>query len=297
MAYNITLTNGQNLVTVADGTTDSSYTSLTLVGKNFAGYGAFLNENYVKLLENFANTTEPPNALQGQIWWDSSNKVLKVRNGTVWKTVSSSTSSSSTPVNPTVGDLWWDTANGQLKVWGGSVWVVIGPAYTATQGQTGVVADVISETGGGQSHIIVKFYVNNSVVSVLSKDPSFSVSSLAGFTIINPGFNLSSIGNLGYYGDANNALNLGGIPAANYLRADQPSSSSFPLTIQNNAGLSVGALTDFTIGVTPTAVNLSGNVAGKDVSMYANVGGIATKLLTLSGTSGAVSVAATQLLH
>ena len=50
MAYNITLTNGSNLVTVADGTTDTSNTSITLIGKNFAGYGAFLNENFVKML-------------------------------------------------------------------------------------------------------------------------------------------------------------------------------------------------------------------------------------------------------
>ena len=97
MAYNINLTNGANLVTVADGTVDTSYTSLTLIGKNFAGYGEFQNENFVKLLENFSNTSSPPNPLQGQIWWDSTNKLMKVYTGSAWKAVSSSSSTATAP--------------------------------------------------------------------------------------------------------------------------------------------------------------------------------------------------------
>jgi hypothetical protein len=58
MAYTINNTSGTVLATVADGTIDTT-TDLTLVGKNYAGYGEFLNENYIKLLENFANTSAP----------------------------------------------------------------------------------------------------------------------------------------------------------------------------------------------------------------------------------------------
>lgn len=301
MAYNLVLTNGQNLVTVADGTTDSNYTSLTLVGKNFADYGTFINENYIKLLENFANNSEPPHALQGQIWWDTSNKVLKVRNGSAWKSVSSSTSSTTAPVTPVVGDLWWDTANGQLKVYGGTTWVVVGPAYTATQGQTGGAADIVAETGGGASHVIFKFYVNNVVVAVMSKDPSFTTTGLgAGFSVINPGMTLSTIGGLGYYGPADNALKLGGVVATNYLRGDQSSTTAFPLAVQNNGGgtattdaLRVGVANDFTVGVSPTAVNLSSTVLSKDLNLYVNIGGVTTKLLSLSGSTSGTSVGAT----
>lgn len=290
MAYNITLTNGTNLVTVADGTIVNDYTSLTLVGKNFAGYGAFLNENFVKLLENFANTTEPPNALQGQIWWDTTNKVLKVKSGAVWKTVSSSTSSAVSPSGATVGDLWWDVANGQLNVWSGSQWVVIGPAYTAIQKKTGSIADSVTEASGtGVSHIVVKFYVNDVLVAVLSKDPSFTSTGLAGFTIINPGFNLSTIGNLGYYGNANNALNLNGISAANYLRGDQESTTNFKFNVRNDAGLTVGAATDLTVGVanagSSPSVNFVSNINGKDINFFTSTP-ITTKLMTLSGTAG-----------
>jgi len=54
MAYVINLTNGGSLVTVEDGTIDQS-TSLKLVGKNNAGYGEILNENFLHLLENFCS--------------------------------------------------------------------------------------------------------------------------------------------------------------------------------------------------------------------------------------------------
>ena len=61
-------TAGKLITTIADGMVDNS-TSLVLIGKNYAGYGHFLNENYLYLLENFANTTQPPNPLSGQIWF------------------------------------------------------------------------------------------------------------------------------------------------------------------------------------------------------------------------------------
>ena len=61
MAYNIVKSDGTPLATISDGQTNSTATSLTLVGKNFAGYGTFLNENFVKLLEHFASSNEPAN--------------------------------------------------------------------------------------------------------------------------------------------------------------------------------------------------------------------------------------------
>ena len=112
MAYTINNTAGTVLATVADGTIDTT-TDLTLIGKNYAGYGEFLNENYVKLLENFANTSAPGSPVAGHMWCDTTNSLLKVYTGTAFKTVSSSTSSASTPSTSVTGDLWWDTTNGQ----------------------------------------------------------------------------------------------------------------------------------------------------------------------------------------
>lgn len=81
MAYNINKSNGDILVTVEDGTADLTTTSIALVGRNFAGYGEYLNENMVHLLENFASTSQPNSPLEGQLWYDSASKLLKVYDG------------------------------------------------------------------------------------------------------------------------------------------------------------------------------------------------------------------------
>ena len=134
MAYTVTTTNGTVITTVADGTVNTTSTSLTLIGKNYAGYGIFLNENYVQLLENFSNTTPPNAPLTGQLWYDNVNDILKVYNSAtnVWKPISSSISQSTAPsaAISVTGDIWWDTTNAQLKVWSGSAWITIGPSYT-----------------------------------------------------------------------------------------------------------------------------------------------------------------------
>ena len=67
MTYTVTTTSGAVIATVADGTVNTTASSLTLIGKNYAGYGIFLNENYVQLLENFNNSTAPSAPLTGLI--------------------------------------------------------------------------------------------------------------------------------------------------------------------------------------------------------------------------------------
>lgn len=84
MAYNVNLTDGTLLVVVPDGQTDLSTTGLALVGRNFPGYGEYINENFVKLQENFARSTEPAVKLVGQLWFDSANRVMKLWNGVAW---------------------------------------------------------------------------------------------------------------------------------------------------------------------------------------------------------------------
>ena len=77
MSYTINRYNGTQIAVVADGTIDATI-DLKLIGKNYAGYGEVQNENFVHLLENFANTTQPPKPLPGQIWYDSSNKNINL---------------------------------------------------------------------------------------------------------------------------------------------------------------------------------------------------------------------------
>ena len=59
MSYTINRFNGTQVAVIADGTIDSTL-DLKLIGKNYAGYGAVQNENFVYLLENFAGNSQPP---------------------------------------------------------------------------------------------------------------------------------------------------------------------------------------------------------------------------------------------
>lgn len=302
MPYNLSLTNNTGLTTLQDGSVNTTSTSLTLIGKNYPGYGTFLNENFIGLLENFANSTEPSNALPGQLWWDSTLAVMKVNAATsvgtpIWKIISSSTSSSSAPASPITGDLWWDNSNSQLKVYGGSSWVTIGPAFTASTGQSGAIADTI--TGSDGPHVVVKFLISNTLIAILSKDAPFTpVTAITGFSgTIKPGMNFSSQSPaLIYYGDANSALNLkvGGslIPASSFLRSDVSTPTVTKLQVQTDDGIDVGATGQFTLNVVGTEVRAINNANGYDTVFYNKVSSVNTKVLTLSGSDGLLTVRA-----
>jgi hypothetical protein len=84
MPYDINLTNGTLLTTVDDTTIDTSSTSLVLVGRDFAGYGEFINENFVRIMEHFASATAPVNPVIGQMWYDTASNLIKVWTGAAW---------------------------------------------------------------------------------------------------------------------------------------------------------------------------------------------------------------------
>ena len=171
MAYTINLTNGTVFATIPDGTTNTS-SSMILVGKNYAGYGEFLDENFIHLLENSANSTAPSAPLTGQLWYDSSATVIKVYNGTTWKAIAAATASSSAPSSNTTGDLWFDTTNQQLKIWTGAAWLTVGPAYSASQGLSGAIALTINDNTA-TPHVVTGLYAANTLVSILSPDSDF----------------------------------------------------------------------------------------------------------------------------
>jgi hypothetical protein len=203
MAYTINLTNGTIFAVVADGTINTG-SSVSLPGKNYAGYGEFLDENFIQLLENFSSSATsgglPTSAklgapLTGQLWWDSTNSTLKVYNGTQWKAAGSTTSAPAPgPTNPNVGDLWWDTTNTQLKAWSGATWIVIGPSSV---GGTGVQATTITDNAS-IVHNVITFTISNNVIAVLSQDATFTPGAAitgwgsGGLQQVKPGFNLST---------------------------------------------------------------------------------------------------------
>jgi hypothetical protein len=175
MAYTINLTNGTTFATITDGTVNTS-SSMTLVGKNYAGYGQFLDDNFIHLLENSANTTAPTAPLTGQLWWDSTNTLLKIYAGVAgWKSLGVTTASSSQPSPSVIGDLWYDTVNQQLKVCSvaGSpgTFIVVGPAYSSAQGTSGAVPITISD--GSTGYIVTGLYANNNLVGIISGATDF----------------------------------------------------------------------------------------------------------------------------
>jgi len=287
MAYTITTTAGATLASIADGTVNSTATSLTLIGKNYAGYGIFLNENYVKLLENFTNPSAPNAPLTGQLWYDSTNALLKVYNGTIWKPISSSASGASQPASPIIGDLWYDSANAQLKVWSGSAFITVGPSYTTTSGTSGAVVETILDSGSA-SHVVVKFYISNTVVAILSKDATFTPqTSISGFSTIVPGMNLaSSISGAQFTGTVSSAATLSGITASQFLRSDQAASSSYAVTV---GSLLVGS--DLTVATSSGDVNITNGTSNKNLTLFVNKGGSSTPAISITGTNGRVTLA------
>jgi hypothetical protein len=284
-AYTIKLTNGQDLVLIQDGASDTTRSSLTLFGKNYAGYGQPLNENQIKMLENFSLPAPPQNPLTGQLWWDSQHNQLNVFRGN-WKVVSGPTAMATAPFSDTVGDMWWDTTNKQLKTFNGIDWSLVGPAYTTAQGLSGPVTEPVNDSNGG-GHIVVKFYSSGVLIGILSND-AFPISSIPGFASIIPGFNLAA-GNT-FAGTATNANKLGGTDAVNFLRSDIDDFTTAMLGVRTNDGLTVGLNDDLHVGISGTSINFDSVVAGRDIKFNTLVSSALTPALIISGTTGKVSV-------
>ena len=171
MAYILNKTNGSIVATVQDATIDDS-TDLTFLGRNYAGYGEPQNENFIKLLENFANTTPPSKPIEGEIWYDTANKKINFYDSKEWKGVSTLEISNTDPFNETnpapTGTLWYNSAEEQLFASNGSKYVLIGPPIGAdTQaGWRGSYEQDATEPGAPIYNI--KAVIGTSVVSVVS---------------------------------------------------------------------------------------------------------------------------------
>jgi hypothetical protein len=256
MAYTITLTDGTTFATITDGTYNQS-SSVTLVGKNYAGYGQFLDENFIQMLENFSNTTAPSAPLTGQLWWDKTNSLLKVYNGTTFKTTSFSTASSSQPTSNVTGDLWYDTTNQQVKVYTGSSFIVVGPAYTSSQGTTGAIPETILDNTS-TPHYVTTLYSNSVRVAIFSSDADFTaaapVSTL--FPTVYKGVTFSNATGTNMAGNLVSAGNL-------VVTTNGSTRAVFTTTGANISGYGnvTGNITGGNI-LTAGAVSATGNVTG-----------------------------------
>lgn len=291
MAYTINLTDGTIFAVVADGTVNTQ-SSMILVGKNYAGYGEFLDENFIHLLENGANSTPPGAPLTGQLWFNTAVGTLQVYNGTTFKTVGGATPSATAPTSNVAGDLWYDTVNAQLKVYSGSAFILVGPASTSGQGQSGPVVNTITDSFGND-HVVVYMYVGNSLVSIYSKDAAFTpAAAISGFSTINPGENMTTaIAGAEFWGTANNATYLGGLPASSYVvnTGNANANVSGTFSVLNNGGMYFGANSQAHMYISGSDTIIENTVSNGDIILRANVAGTPQNVVTIDGATGNVT--------
>lgn len=294
MSYTIIKTNGTTLGTILDGTINTSFSSLTLIGRNYANYGEIIANDLVALVENFAFSSSPPNPLAGQLWFDTSGGGrLKVYTGTAFKVISSATVSSSAPAGAISGDLWFDTVYSQLYVYDGASFILVGPERNGS----GAIWEQITDTAA-VVHDVLSIKLNNARTSIISRDSEFTpASAILGYTTIKAGINANtSVGSGTFWGTANNATYLGGFLAASYLRSDEDDSTSGNLTIAKNGGLTIGLSSNLELTTTTSGgVSFKATKNNQDIDFYANVSGTNTSVLNLDGATGNATLVAASI--
>lgn len=166
MSYQLNKTDGTILTDLIDGQIDTSSTNLVLVGRNYTGYGEFFNENFIKLLENFASTAPPSNPLQGQIWWNKTEERLEVYTGEIWKTTGGPIVQAERP-QMIAGDLWINNFDNQVYAYDGTDLILVGPPYTASQGRSGfIIESFLDRQNRGRT--VANMYINNELAVILS---------------------------------------------------------------------------------------------------------------------------------
>jgi microcystin-dependent protein len=288
MAYQVKFTETTNpakpSLTVSDQSINQE-TSLQFPGKNYAGYAPIIAENFLHLLENFAKNSAPANPVQGQLWYDNSagENILKVYDGTSWTPAGTVKKSATEPsvVNSTKGDIWVDTENQQVYIYSGSNWLLVGPQFSSGL-KTGPDVETITDTLN-VDHNVVSLFANNSRLAIVSKESFTPKTTIPGFTSIGQGINLSAIDSSSttaptkFWGTASvaDALNYNGssVAATNFLRGDKESTTTFPLNVSNNAGISVGSNRSFNISTDANSTILSSLVSGNYIEFKLNNAG------------------------
>jgi hypothetical protein len=249
--YIVNTTNGNIAATINDGVADTT-TDLSLIGKNYANYGELVNENFVRLLENFANDTAPTKPLTGQLYYNTDTKKILAFNGILFKHLNAVNVSVSEPTQNVTGDLWYDSTNAQLKIYITNAWQIIYPSFNSTQGKSGIFAETINDNSGN-SHTISSVYVGTVRTAIFATEAFSPNPSLAGFTSLNIGLNLPTTHR--YYGNANLALNsvtLNGLDDTQFLRSDIDTSATSNLTVDGNLIVNSDSFVDANLSVLNT---------------------------------------------
>jgi len=297
MPYTIPYSDEANngTITVIDNTIDQT-TSIKFPGKNVTSYGNAIAENFLHILENFASSTEPPRATEGQLWYDTTPgaEQLKVYDGTVWVPAGGLNKSPSAPdvAFSQTGDLWVDTDNQQLYLNSGSGWVLVGPTFSdgLSTGTSPITITGIDNV----DYTVLQVEVEAKPVVIVSADSFTPKVVIPGFTVIRPGVNLSTTDFLGdgstpkFFGIAEKAENLivnnTPVAAGNFLRSDVSSTTLFPINVQANTGLIIGTDAALNIGVDGQAGIIRHQIEGSNIDLQVKASGLTKTVLRVDST-------------
>ena len=307
-AYTINYSNPENTnaIVIAEGTIDRS-TSLGLIGRNAAGFGTSIDENFLHLLENFTSPLQPVNPVLGQLWYDISqgaeNQILRVYDNNTWTELGGVTRSAIEPSNKRMGDLWVDTTFNQLKMWLGSEpWLVIGPNVSTTS-QTGAYPELVADTSNPPvNHLVIKNYVDGDVITIVSQSKFTPASVISGFDTIYPGVNLTNNKFNGVTAIFNglaaraSALTVSvpaaqTVPANSFFRKDIPQSLSEVLTINNDSGINIGLTSStFLIGKQSRDGIITNTADQSNIKFNIYKSGSPNTILTIAGQTQRIGI-------
>ena len=297
MPYTINFTDVTNKgsVTVEDNEINVS-TSLSLVGRNTTSYGVEFNQNFLKILENFANASSPSNPVEGQLWYDTTvgSEQLRVYDGTNWVASGGLKKATNQPeaASSTTGDLWVDTDNQQLYLYTGSGWTLIGPEYAG--GLSTGVSPVTILAQDNKEYTALQVDINAKPVAIISADTFTARAEINGFGQINPGINLSTADITGdgaarFYGPAEQAENLvvagTKVPAANFLRGDVVSTTTKQLKVNTDDGIILGSGNQVALGVEGQIGVVSHNTSGASLDFRVNDQGTTKTVMRVDSTT------------
>ncbi len=300
MAYSINKTDGSLLVTLVDSAVDRGATDLVLIGKNVTGYGEYINENFVKLLENFASTSEPNNPITGQLWFDVAENRLKVYDGVTFRIGAGPIVQGTPPLDPQQGDFWIDNFEGRLYFYDGINRYPASKAYNNTQGESGFFVESIQDSNGN-TKTITKLYSGSKLLGVFSNHPEFVPAQSLGsdFTgSIKPGFTPSTLDGFKFHARAASADSIvrtvGSseelLTTDDLMLADYPNTITETLTIQNEEPLILGLNGDNIIQSTDTEFNISTTRTSQDFKLYTRPIGVGTPAIFVKASTNSIGI-------
>lgn len=274
MSYTITYTNGTILTQVADQSEDSISTSLTLVGKNYSGYGSAINNNFAHLLENFANTTSPVSPMEGQLWYNSLIGTINVYTNDTWKTVGAPIASATQPASLVNGDFWFDTSNNQLWYYNGITLLNPGKPYGDTSGKTGALSETVIDATNIARNITSIYDSGNLIAWFSDRQIQLNTASnalyVASTGTIQPGLTLNPvISGIKIWGNATSADTVGNFSLGTVLFNNVPGATTATFAVNNDTGFYVGSNDNLAITIQNTSTTIIKEMIGQGKIIFA----------------------------